>query len=73
MALRDALDQRKTATVAAEQAESVKSEKKRIREKMPDDVRDFCDSVRAVFPNARLVGLAFSDGETIGRVYGNDV
>lgn len=43
-------------------------ERMRIRAKLSDEDRDFLDAIREVFPNARLTGLRFSDGETIGNM-----
>ncbi len=42
-------------------------ERMRVRAKMGDDMREFLDAARELFPNCRLVGIRFSDGETIGR------
>ena len=44
----------------------------RIRAKLSDEDRDFLDAVRATFPGARLTGLRFSDGETIGNMRENE-
>lgn len=43
-------------------------ERMRIRAKLSDEDRDFLDAIRQTFPSARMVGIRFSDGETIGRV-----
>ncbi len=40
----------------------------RIRAKLSDEDRDFLDAIRQVFPTARMVGIRFSDGETIGKL-----
>ena len=40
----------------------------RIRAKLSDEDRDFMDAIKETFPGARLVGLRFSDGETIGKL-----
>ena len=47
-------------------------EKMRIRAKLCDEDRDFLDAVKATFPGARLTGLRFSDGETIGNMRESD-
>ncbi len=43
-------------------------ERMRIRAKLSDEDRDFLDAIRQVFPTARMVGIRFSDGETIGKL-----
>ena len=45
-------------------------EKMRIRAKLSDEDRDFLDAIKDTFPGARLTGLRFSDGETIGKANG---
>jgi len=40
----------------------------RVRAKLSDEDRDFLDAIRLVFPTARMVGIRFSDGETIGKL-----
>ena len=45
-----------------------KIERMRIRAKLSDEDRDFLDAIRQVFPTARMVGIRFSDGETIGKL-----
>ena len=47
-------------------------ERMRIRAKLSDEDRDFLDAIRLVFPTAKLVGIQFSDGETIGNIEEND-
>jgi hypothetical protein len=42
-------------------------ERKRIRAKMSDQDNKFMDAFKQLFPNGRLVGIRFSDGENIGR------
>jgi hypothetical protein len=44
------------------------TERQRIRAKMSEQDRKFMDSFKQLFPNSRLVGIKFSDGETIGRL-----
>lgn len=44
------------------------AERERIRAKMSEQDRKFMDSFKALFPSSRLVGIRFSDGETIGRM-----
>jgi hypothetical protein len=39
----------------------------RIRAKLSDEDRDLLDAIREIFPNARMVGIRFSDGEAIGN------
>ena len=69
MSLRDALNSTAEAkAISTEQAEKRDAERKRVRDKMPDDVRQFADQVRSVFPKARLVAIRFEDGESIGAV-----
>lgn len=43
-------------------------ERMRIRAKLSDEDRDFLDAIRQVFPTARMIGIRFSDGETIGNM-----
>jgi len=45
-----------------------KIERMRIRAKLSDEDRDFLDAIRQTFPSARMVGIRFSDGETIGKL-----
>ncbi len=47
-------------------------ERMRIRAKLSDEDRDFLDAIRQVFPTARMVGIRFSDGETIGNMRENE-
>ena len=49
-----------------------KIERMRIRAKLSDEDRDFLDAIRQTFPSARMVGIRFSDGETIGNIEEND-
>ena len=42
-------------------------ERSRIRAKLSEQDREFMDAIKAVFPSAKLVGIKFKDGETIGR------
>lgn len=49
-----------------------KIERMRIRAKLSDADRDFLDAIRDTFPGARLTGLRFSDGETIGNMKESD-
>ena len=43
-------------------------ERARIRAKFSEQDREFMDAIRLVFPTAKLVGIKFKDGETIGRI-----
>ena len=47
-------------------------ERMRIRAKLSDEDRDFLDAIRQVFPTARMIGIRFSDGETIGNMKENE-
>jgi len=44
------------------------AERQRIRAKLSEQDREFMDAFKALFPTSRLVGIKFSDGETIGRL-----
>ena len=43
-------------------------ERMRIRAKLSDEDRDFLDEIKRLFPNARMVGIHFRDGEKIGKL-----
>ena len=43
------------------------AERQRIRAKMSDQDRKFMDELRRLFPNSRLKGIRFNDGEQIGE------
>ena len=47
---------------------SNETERMRIRAKLSDEDREFLDAIREVFPDAKLVGIRFSDGELIGKI-----
>ena len=40
----------------------------RIRAKLCDEDREFLDAIKELFPGSRMVGIRFSDGETIGNL-----
>ena len=65
--LRDMFDPTKTVEVKKKAVKNRDDERQRIRDKMPTDVREFCDKVREIFPGARLTFVEFDDGETIGK------
>jgi hypothetical protein len=44
------------------------AERQRIRAKMSDQDREFLDAVKELFPNSKLRGIRFSDGEQIGEL-----
>ena len=43
------------------------AERARIRAKMSEQDRKFMDELKGLFPNSRLRGIRFSDGEEIGN------
>ncbi|TFH52398.1 MAG: hypothetical protein E4G89_01525 [Methanothrix sp.] len=43
------------------------AERDRIRAKLSEKDRKFMDSIKVVFPNARLKWIKFNDGEEIGN------
>jgi len=43
-------------------------ERQRIRAKMSEQDRKFMDDLKELFPNSRLRGIRFSDGEQLGEV-----
>lgn len=45
---------------------SREAERQRIRGKMSEQDREFMDAFKQLFPNGRLVGIKFRDGEEIG-------
>lgn len=43
------------------------AERERIRAKLSDTDRQFLDAMRELFPNCRMVGIVFKDGEKLGK------
>jgi hypothetical protein len=67
--LRDALEGKVQAQVIdAKQTAQRDETRDRIRAKLCETDRNFIDKLRETFPSARLVGIKFNDGETIGRI-----
>ena len=67
--LRDALDgQQQAKKIDVEQTAKRDATRDRIRAKLCETDRNFIDQIRATFPSARLVGIRFKDGETIGQI-----
>jgi len=44
----------------------------RIRAKLSDADREFLDAIKELFPGSRMVGIRFSDGESIGNMKESD-
>ena len=44
------------------------AERARIRAKLSENDRKFMDDLKELFPNSRLRGIRFSDGEQLGEV-----
>jgi len=44
------------------------TERQRIRAKMSEQDREFMDELKGLFPNSKLRGIRFSDGEQIGEL-----
>ena len=44
------------------------AERQRIRAKMSKQDRKFMDELKALFPNSKLRGIRFTDGEQLGEI-----
>lgn len=58
----------KAAAIAKEIAKEQQSERERIRSKLSEVDRKFLDELRSLFPQVRMLGIEFKDGEKVGRV-----
>jgi len=67
--LRDVLDgQQQAKAVNDDQTAKREEQRAHIRSKLCKVDRDFMDLIVSTFPGAKVVGIKFNDGETIGRI-----
>lgn len=54
--------------IARERRETWQAERARIRAKLSEVDRKYLDEILRLFPNTRMVGIKFDDGEEIGTL-----
>lgn len=59
---------RKETFLEAKTLSKRETERQRIRAKLSENDRKFMDELKALFPNSKLRGIRFTDGEQLGEI-----